>query len=301
MSTNAVISSIMSSQINVSFTKVNYLMSEIEDSISSVLSPDEFLPIISELLQKMQNVVSCVQQVPDDTIQSNDETELWWDSSPEFVAYSDADEYSNTVSTIDFSSDSGSSISSSSSNQAIFIDHVLTFMSKVAPDNVFSRRKSKRKKARKMRRLLHPELFSIWYYSGQIVAPSDVSKKPDLSSYPEVDWTKVNKRFLTNVPSPVQYPVHGCSEDDRFYETNYVKSDYGYMTNKGSAFTKDAPFGSLPGYRTIFGVVNVPTSQVFHGYSWLENEGWVLHATMPSDPGKKTRRIVRKKRGRKKK
>ena len=139
MSTNAVISSIMSSQINVSFTKVNYLMSEIEDSISSVLSPDEFLPIISELLQKMQNVVSCVQQVPDDTIQSNDETELWWDSSPEFVAYSEADEYSNTVSTIDFSSDSGSSISSSSSNQAIFIDHVLTFMSKVAPDNVFSR------------------------------------------------------------------------------------------------------------------------------------------------------------------
>ena len=152
-----------------------------------------------------------------------------------------------------------------------------------------------------MRRLLHPELFSIWYYSGQIVAPSDVSKKPDLSSYPEVDWTKDNKRFLTNVPSPVQYPVHGCSEDDRFYETNYVKSDYGYMTNKGSAFTKDAPFGSLPGYRTIFGVVNVPTSQVFHGYSWLENEGWVLHATMPTDPGKKTRRIVRKKRGRKKK
>ena len=73
------------------------------------------------------------------------------------------------------------------------------------------------------------------------------------------------------------------------------------MTNKGSAFNKDALFGSLPGYRTIFGVVNVPTSQVFHGYSWLENEGWVLHATMPSDPGKKTRRIVRKKRGRKKK
>jgi len=303
MSTEALISSIMSCQISDSLIKINFLMSQVEESMSAVLSPVQFLPVISELLIKMQNVVGCVKQAPDDTIQSDDD-QLWWDSSPEFVAYSDVDEDSTTISTINFSSDCGSfsSISSSSSNQAIFIDHVLTFMSKIAPDNVFSRQKSKRRKSRKLRRLLHPELFSIWYYSSQLTSSSTfVSKKTVTAPYPEVDWNCVNKRFLSNVPNPVQYPVHGCSEDEDFYETKYVQSDYGYMTNKGSSFNKDAPFGSLPGYRTIFGVVSVPTSQVFHGYSWVENEGWVLHATMPSDPGKKTRRTEKMKRGRKKK
>ena len=301
MSTDAAISSIMSSQISDSLIKVNHLMSEIEESMSAVFSPAEFLPIISELLQKLKNVVSCVQQVPDDTIQSDDEAELWWDSSPEFVTYSDADEYSDTISTINFSSDCGSLSSiSSESNQAIFIDNILTFMSKVAPANVFSRRKSKRRKTRKMRRLLHPELFSIWYYSSQLI--SDVSKKPaPLPPYPEVDWTSVNKRFLTNVPSPVQYPVHGCSEDDDFYMTKYVNSDFGGMTSKGSAFTKEAPFGTLPGYMTIYGVVGVPTDKVFHGYSWLQDEGWVLNATVPTCQAKKARRIERMKRGRKRK
>ena len=299
MSTEAVISSIMSCQISDSLEKINFLMSQVEESMSAVLSPVQFLPVISELLYKMQNVVSCVQQAPDgdDTIQSDDD-QLWWDSSPELVAYCDIDEDSHTISTINFSSDCGSLSSiSSESEQAIFIDSVLTFMSKVAPADVFSRQKSKRRKSRKMRRLIQSELFTIWYYSSQLM--SDVIKKPaQVSPYPEVDWTCVNKRFLTNVPNPVQYPVHGCSNDEDFYETKYARSDYGYMTNKGSAFNKDAPFGSLPGYRTIFGVVSVPTNQVFHGYSWLENEGWVLHATMLSAPAK-ARRIEKMKRGRK--
>ena len=164
----------------------------------------------------------------------------------------------------------------------------------------FPAKNSKRRKARKMRRLLHPELFSIWYYSSQLL--SDVSKKTaPLPPYPEVDWSCVNKRFLTNVPNPVQYPVHGCSEDQDFYETMYVSCDFGGMTNRGSAFTRDAPFGSLPGYRTIYGVISVPSGNVFHGYTWLENQGWVLHATMPTRSAKKTRRIEKMKRGRKKK
>ena len=164
----------------------------------------------------------------------------------------------------------------------------------------FPAKNSKRRKARKMRRLLHPELFSIWYYSSQLL--SDVSKKTaPLPSYPEVDWSCVNKRFLTNVPNPVQYPVHGCSEDQDFYETKYVSCDFGGMTSRGSAFTRDAPFGSLPGYRTICGVISVPSGNVFHGYTWLENQGWVLHATMPTRSAKKTRRIEKMKRGRKKK
>ena len=302
MSTTAVISSIMSSQISDSLTRVNHLMSEIEDSFPSVLSPVEFLPKISELLQKMQNMVIMSMSDVSTDANKNDCDELWWDSSHECVAYSD--ENSSMVSTINFStlscslSSSPSISSSSSSNQAIFIDNVLTFMSKVAPANVFSRQKSKRRKSRRMRRLLHPELFSIWYYSSQLM--SDVSKKPaPLPPYPEVDWTSVNKRFLTNVPSPVQYPIHGCSKDEDFYVTKYARSEYGGMDNKGSSFTKDAPFGSLPGYWTNMGVINVPSGNVFHGYTWLENQGWVLHATMPTGQLKKRR--IETRRGRKRK
>jgi len=280
MSTLAAISSVMSSQISDSLTKVNYLMSQVEDSMSAIINPAEFLPSISDLLLKMQNIVSISQLSPATSINED-------------LSQSDASDSDGDSSISSFSSNSYS-------NQVKFIDKVLTFMSKVAPKNVFSRRKSKRRKARKLRRLLHPELFNIWYYSGQLVAPTDVSKKPVSSPpYPEVDWSNVNKRFLTNVPTPVQYPVYGCSESADFYEEKMEMSTYGYVTNEGSAFTRtDNPFGSLPGYKTIYGVVSVPSSQVFHGYTWLDREGWVLHASMPSSKG--TRR-ERTKRGRRKK
>ena len=45
--------------------------------------------------------------------------------------------------------------------------------------------------------------------------------------------------------------------------------------------------------------LRVPTSSVFHGYTWLENEGCVLHATILA--AKKERRVERTKRGRKRK
>ena len=45
--------------------------------------------------------------------------------------------------------------------------------------------------------------------------------------------------------------------------------------------------------------LSVPTSSVFHGYTWLENEGCVLHATILA--AKKERRVERTKRGRKRK
>ena len=181
------ISSIMSSQINDSLTKVNHLMSQVEDSFSSVSTPTKFLPIIAELLVKMQNIVILSQKSNvSDSIP--DEDDMRWDQSD--VCQQSVLNLSNTSSLNDIlkheelfptassESDSSSiqSLSSTSSyNQVTFIDNVLNFMLKVAPENVFSRQKSKRRKARKKRRLLHPELFSIWYYSSQLL--SDVSKK----------------------------------------------------------------------------------------------------------------------------
>ena len=80
MSAAKVISSIMSSQISDSLTKVNHLMSQVEDSFSSVSTPTEFLPIIAELLEKMQNIVNLSQKSNVcDSIPNEDD--MWWDQS----------------------------------------------------------------------------------------------------------------------------------------------------------------------------------------------------------------------------
>ena len=36
--------------------------------------------------------------------------------------------------------------------------------------------------------------------------------------YPIIDWSKVNKRFIANIPEPTLCPIHSCSPDPAFYE-----------------------------------------------------------------------------------
>ena len=70
----------MSSQISDSLSKVNHLMSEVEDSFSSVLSSTEFLPIIAELLKKMHNIVY-LSQMSNVNDSFRDDNDMWWDQS----------------------------------------------------------------------------------------------------------------------------------------------------------------------------------------------------------------------------
>ena len=103
MSTLAAISSVMSCQISDSLIKVNYLMSQVEDSMSAIINPAEFLPTISDLLLKMQNIVSKSQLSPATTINEH--------LSQSDVSDSDGD-----------SSIFSSSSTISSSKQVMFID-----------------------------------------------------------------------------------------------------------------------------------------------------------------------------------
>ena len=41
------------------------------------------------------------------------------------------------------------------------------------------------------------------------------------SPYPIIDFSKVNKRALSNLPEPERFPVLGCSPDPSFYEGKY--------------------------------------------------------------------------------
>ena len=275
----------MEEQIEDTLVKVNILMSQVSESMSAVSSVHQFLPIVSELLLKIHSVVS--HKVPVANIDTTEDQDLWWDSTPEMITYSEdtlSDSYTSILST----TESLFSLSAQD-DRNIFIKNISSFLSLAAPSGVFSRRKSKRRRAKKMRRLVHPDLFNIWYYSGQITSPPDVKSKPvSVPPYPEVDWTNVNKRFLGNIPNPSFFPIHGCSEDPTHYEPTYV-SHNNFIT---AEFERPCPFGQAYGYLTEGGVIAVP-DQVHHGYIWSVSDSgvgqWVLSLQSRQIPKKQER------------
>ena len=87
---------------------------------------------------------------------------------------------------------------------------ILHSIRSLAPIMIYSRSKSQRSRIRRMKKMIHSELFQVWRNVFDIVQPP-VSNIKDNSNihYPTVDWSSINKRFLSNVPSPVSLPVHG--------------------------------------------------------------------------------------------
>ena len=148
-------------------------------------------------------------------------------------------------------------------------------ISRLAPTSRYDARRAKQKRRRKMLKKVHPELRSIWSHVSILVSP--VNKETPPEPMPTVDWSKVNKRFLTNIPCPADIPIQGCSQDESFYAPQ-IKEGRAIH----SKFKATNPFGTLPGYRTVCGVVNVP-SQAFHGYVWVEDYGWMLDASFAKD------------------
>ena len=93
--------------------------------------------------------------------------------------------------------------------------------------------------------------------------------------------------------------MHGCSDDPADYDDVYVRSDFGGMTNIGSKFTREFPFGSSLGFLADAGPVNVP-DEIFHGYKFYPGQGWILHAEF-GEKSQMSKMIPKKKRMKKKK
>ena len=93
--------------------------------------------------------------------------------------------------------------------------------------------------------------------------------------YPTVIWSNV--RLKPALPNPKLYPVYGCSPDPAFYERK-PKEVWSPGGPDYSLFESQNPFGTLPGYHTSLGVVDVPATPV-GGYVYQPESGWVLHAT----------------------
>ena len=116
------------------------------------------------------------------------------------------------------------------------MSHVI---SRLAPSNRYDAKRAKQRRKKRMMRKVHPELRRMWTHATALVSPMPKQCPP--SPMPTVDWTKVNKRFLTNIPSPTLIPVQSCSEDAQFYE---AKVD-SFGMRCGSSFHKTNPFGEV--------------------------------------------------------
>ena len=131
-------------------------------------------------------------------------------------------------------------MSTTSSPSMDVISKILTAMKSVAPNLVYCVRKAKKIRRKKVMKRICPELMDIWDNAATIVTPAATnSRQSHTCTFPRVDWQSVNKRFLTNIPSPVPLPMFGCSADPADYENVYGRNDFGNMVNQGSKFSRD--------------------------------------------------------------
>ena len=172
------------------------------------------------------------------------------------------------------------------------IANILSTISRVAPNLSYNARKAKAMRMTRMMKRMCPELRTMWSNATTIFSSpmqKSLSSTDPGDSFPTVDWTSVNKRFLSNVPAPVSLPIHGCFQNPEDYENQYERSDYGTYENKGSKFTNEFPFGSILGFHTDAGPIQVP-DQVIHGHVYDERQGWILHASYRDKEGKSEQR-----------
>ena len=166
----------------------------------------------------------------------------------------------------------------------IFFESILQVIDIVACNNVFNRSKSERRRRKKTKKRLRaavaPHLFSMWQNVDNLMAPRESVAKPIVevvSPYPIIDISKVNKRFLSNLPTPERFPILGCSPDPKFYEPR--STHWGSV----SRYEEKYPFGCAFGFMTNHGIIDWSSREgAVHGYIWT-GYSWVLHAQRPQD------------------
>ena len=171
-----------------------------------------------------------------------------------------------------------------------FLAAITRAIGKLAPksvyNNVMGEKIKKERDERKVANVVPDVLRSMWESAESLWVESEVVRETIPDPYPTLDWSKVNKRFISNIPSPSKIPKHGCSLDPAFYQytSRFITGTADNIKPKHQ--TESFPFGSEWGYRTSEGVVSV-SSVVHHGYIWDESGCWILHATQPKDKGKR--------------
>jgi len=119
-----------------------------------------------------------------------------------------------------------------------------------------------------------------WFLAQQIRPPPIYS--PTLKK-PRVDWTKVNKWQIRNLPDPGHFAIQSAPQDPTYYTSKHpgflkygsIRGCVGRAMSCGCVRC-DPPFGMDRGLMTNHGVLSMPTEPV-HGHVWNGSE-WVLYA-----------------------
>ena len=183
----------------------------------------------------------------------------------------------------------------------IFFESILQVINIVAPDNIFNRGKSERRRGKKVLKRLKatiaPHLFPMWQNADDLMVPRESVTKPMpnvevASPYPIIDMSKVNKRFLSNLPEPERFPVLGCSPDPKFYEPRYeVQYDAQLPPRQlKSMYEEKYPFGCGFGFDNLGIIGSSSLEGAVHGYIWTGYR-WVLHAQRPQDREKVKQKV----------
>ena len=197
--------------------------------------------------------------------------------------------------------------SPSTTNQANnCISSLLTFISRIAPGDVFSASKSVRRRKRRMMKAIHPVLRCLFKHSLDLFtqAPSPGPVPYQRPPVPVVDWTRVNERSLGNLPKPQMFPKLGCSDDPNIYADRIHDHGAHGRINTGTIHAKEPyPFGVDYGFMTDLGVISVnkgdhmedPYQHVIQGHVWSrELHRWVIHAKYVKDKDKNSKEVKKK-------
>ena len=174
-----------------------------------------------------------------------------------------------------------------------FLSVITRAIGKLAPKSIYSKEMGEKLKkgrdAKKVANIIPDTLRSMWESAESLWVESEEVKVVVPDPYPTIDWSKVNKRFISNIPSPSMIAKHGCSLDPAFYEYTSRFITGNADNTKPKHQTEKFPFGSEWGYITSEGIISV-SSIVHHGYLW--NDGaWTLHAQQPRNPEKENKNI----------
>ena len=129
--------------------------------------------------------------------------------------------------------------------------------------------------------MIHKELRNIWIHAETLIGP--VPSSNVVITTPTIDWSKVNTRFLSNLPTPKLMPKYGCSIDPSFYEPyEAMETDQFYGDSRlvqcPPKHQQEFPFGSVFGVETSAGVIAANTIRA-HGHVWCDiKENWIIDA-----------------------
>ena len=197
-------------------------------------------------------------------------------------------------------------VAQSTQNQAnTLIDNVITYISRIAPEDVYSIKKSRRRKMRRIMKSIHPELRNVFKFSSDLFSHTPRAPVPDVRPpVPVVDWTRVNQKGLGNLPQPQMFPKLGCSQDANIYAERTHDRGYHGIIKSGSIHEKEPyPFGLEYGLMTDLGVISCnkgdqmedPYLNIIHGHVWSRDlQRWVIHARYLKDNAYRVKKDVKK-------